>query len=61
MFLIVRPVLYQSPILTPTDAVPSGDVPIAVLSHLMFECDDVWQKEEYERQLVKELMVWAFN
>lgn len=45
----------------PTDAVPSGDVPIAVLSHLIFETDDEWQKEEYERKLAEELMVGTLH
>lgn len=55
--MIVSVLSIQSPSQPPTDAVPSGDVPISVLSHLIFESNDEWQKEEYERRLVKELMV----
>ena len=51
----------QSPIQPSVDAVPSGDVAISVLSHLIFESDDELQKEEYERRLVKELMVGTLH
>ena len=49
----------QQQIQSPTDAVPSGDVPIAILSHRIFKTSDEWQKAEYEQELVKELMVRA--
>lgn len=39
------------------DAVPSGDVPIAVLMHKIHSATDYWQKKKHEEQLMEELMV----
>lgn len=41
------------------DAVPSGDVPIAVLMHKIHGTTDYWQKKKHEQQLMEELMVRA--
>ena len=39
------------------DAVPSGDVSIAVLMHKIHSATDYWQKKKHEEQLMEELMV----
>ena len=40
-----------------SDAVPSGDVPISILTHKIFKTPNEWEKREYEQKLLQELQV----
>lgn len=42
---------------TMSDAVPSGDVPLSVLAHQIFNTPNEWDKREYEQRLMQELQV----
>ncbi|CAI8025040.1 Legumain [Geodia barretti] len=40
-----------------SDAVPSGDVPISILTHKIFKTPNEWEKREYEQKLLQELQL----
>lgn len=42
---------------TMSDAVPSGDVPLSVLAHQIFNTPNEWDKREYEQRLMQELQL----
>ena len=36
---------------------PSGDVPLSILTHKIFKIQNEWDKREYEQKLMHELQV----